>query len=892
MSRLIVKNLPKAITEQKIKDLFSQKGTITDVQLKYKDGKFRQFCFVGFAAEESAQEAVKFYDSTFIGTSKIKVEVCAVLGDESKPKSWSRYAKDSETYKKKNEKKESEEEAPAEEEPVAETTKKSKKAQKIDAIIGDHRQDPLFQEFMQSHAKDKLAWENDVGIAQDPNKQDTDNDSDEDEVEVQKLANKEISDIDYMKQLMGDKNQEAKPSYEKKSKKSKDDMAKLFTIKIRNVPKKIKREELIKFFRPSKAHSVRIPRTGGFAYVGFKLERDMQRALTKDKSFLKGKQIHVYDFTDKNFSADAGDKANQKQNPRWQEQQEQLQSEEAICESGKLFFRNLAYTVKEDDVQQLFEKYGTVVEINVPLDSITRKIKVNCEFFFRMVYLYSKVCIFFQGFGTVTFMMPEHAVLAYTELNGTMFHGRMFHVLPGKANDTKEDDNADGHDFKKKKQQELKKMAGSAHNWNTLFLGPNAVAEVMSKTYGHSKEDVLDSAKGGTNAAVRLALGETQIVLEMKQFLESHGVRPESFDEVSAKRSKTIILAKNLPAGTEVEELKEKFSQFGVLEKIILPPSGVTCLVKFEDPSEARKAFKKLAYSKFKHLPLYLEWAPDNAIKNEEVHAEEIKEDKQEKVEEAKRKDEPEAENLQEDDDEEDETPPEPNTTLFIKNLSFETEELRVREAFKHLGPIHTIQIAKKRNPDDPNKQIALGYGFIQFKKSVTTEKALKHMQFSDIDDKRIELKRSDRTLQVQAHAERKQKSKKTQKGSTKIMVKNIPFQAKPTEIRDIFKTFGELKAVRLPKKQGSDQHRGFGFIDFVNKSDAKNAFEGLHHSTHLYGRRLVLDWAEADQDVEEIRKRTAEQMGASEGDGKPKKLKRALLKDEDFIKFGSDDDE
>ena len=491
-------------------------------------------------------------------------------------------------------------------------------------------------------------------------------------------------------------------------------------------------------------------------------------------------------------------------------------------------------------------------------------------------------------------MMPEHAVLAYTELNGTMFHGRMFHVLPGKANDGKDDDDVeDGSgNFKKKKQQDIKRSAGSAHNWNTLFLGSNAVAEVMSRTYGKSKEEVLDSSSGGTNAAVRLALGETQIVLEMKSFLESHGVRLEAFDEMNSKRSKTTILAKNLPPRTEVEELQEKFSQFGVLEKIILPPSGVTCLVKFEDPSEARKAFKKLAYSKFKHVPLYLEWAPENVLKEEEK-VEDKDEKKEEKLEqEPEQEDQSKAEQLKEDD--EDDTPPEPNTTLFIKNLNFETEEAKIRDAFKHIGQIHTIQIAKKRNPEDPKKQIPLGYGFIQFKMSSSAEKALRTMQFSEIDDKRIELKRSDRTLQVTAQAERKQTSKSTQKGSTKIMVKNIPFQANVNEIRDIFKTFGELKAVRLPKKMGpgSEQHRGFGFIDFMNKSDAKNAFDALHHSTHLYGRRLVLDWAATDQDVDEIRKRTAQQMGTSEEPTKPKKLKRALLKDEDFIKFNSDDEE
>lgn len=488
--------------------------------------------------------------------------------------------------------------------------------------------------------------------------------------------------------------------------------------------------------------------------------------------------------------------------------------------------------------------------------------------------------------------MPEHAVVAYNELNGTMFHGRMFHVLPGKANDKIDFEEDGGGNFKKKKQQELRKTAGLTHNWNTLFLGSNAVAEVMSKTYGKSKEEVLDSSTGGSNAAVRLALGETQIVLEMKRFLESNGVELQAFEDTNSKRSKTIILAKNLPAGTDVDELGERFAEFGVIEKIILPPSGITCLIKFEQPSEARKAFRKLAYSKFKHLPLYLEWAPENTFKQETVV-------KDEKTEVLRNEDETETtletkldaiELLNDNDDEDEDSPPEPNTTLFMKNLNFETSETTVREHFKHLGAIHIIQIAKKRNPENLQLQIPLGYGFIQFKTTLSAENALKTMQFCVIDDKQIELKRSDRTVQGQGQAELKQSSKmKAQKTSTKLMVRNIPFQANTNEIRDLFKTFGELKAVRLPKKMSSDQHRGFGFIDFLNKSDAKNAFDALHHSTHLYGRRLVIEWAEVDQDVDEIRKRTAEQMRS---ENKPKKRKKGLLKDEDFIKLSSDNEE
>ena len=60
------------------------------------------------------------------------------------------------------------------------------------------------------------------------------------------------------------------------------------------------------------------------------------------------------------------------------------------------------------------------------------------------------------------------------------------------------------------------------------------------------------------------------------------------------------------------------------------------------------------------------------------------------------------------------------------------------------------------------------------------------------------------------------------------------------------------LKKVRLPKKVNSNAHRGFGFVEFASSDDAKNAFKSLQHS-HLYGRKLVIEWAKPeDQNFEE----------------------------------------
>merc|ERR1712181_158494 len=114
------------------------------------------------------------------------------------------------------------------------------------------------------------------------------------------------------------------------------------------------------------------------------------------------------------------------------------------------------------------------------------------------------------------------------------------------------------------------------------------------------------------------------------------------------------------------------------------------------------------------------------------------------------------------------------------------------------------------------------------------------------------------------------------EKPSTKLLVRNIPFQATKEEVTAIFKTFGELSAVRLPRKMaGTGDHRGFAFIEYDALSDAKAAFKSLVHSTHLYGRRLVVEFASGDSSLEEMRSKTRKQWESGGSGGKrPKQMK------------------
>ena len=74
---------------------------------------------------------------------------------------------------------------------------------------------------------------------------------------------------------------------------------------------------------------------------------------------------------------------------------------------------------------------------------------------------------------------------------------------------------------------------------------------------------------------------------------------------------------------------------------------------------------------------------------------------------------------------------------------------------------------------------------------------------------------------------------------------------------------------------------RGFAFIEFVTKQEAKNAMDSIA-GAHLYGRRLVVEWAEqGDEGLDEIRAKTAAKFRGEtvdEFDEMPAKRRKAIV--------------
>jgi multiple RNA-binding domain-containing protein 1 len=247
---------------------------------------------------------------------------------------------------------------------------------------------------------------------------------------------------------------------------------------------------------------------------------------------------------------------------------------------------------------------------------------------------------------------------------------------------------------------------------------------------------------------------------------------------------------------------------------ILSLPVGVTAVIEFADPSEARAAFTNLAYTRFHSAPLYLEWAPEDTFTTS------YSERPLKPMASAKT---PRTETVKVGGGGAPDAEPEPDTTLFVKNLNFNTTEEGLKAHFVSAGAIFSVSIATKKDPRT-GKRLSMGFGFVTFWHRSGVDAALKLLQHSQLDTHSLELKRANRAAEWDKSDVVKERFAGVAadgggKPSTKMLVRNIPFQATRQEVTEIFKTFGELTAVRLPSKvSGTGSHRGFAFVEFATK--------------------------------------------------------------------------
>ena len=92
----------------------------------------------------------------------------------------------------------------------------------------------------------------------------------------------------------------------------------------------------------------------------------------------------------------------------------------------------------------------------------------------------------------------------------------------------------------------------------------------MANNLNVDKSQILDHDTKDS-LAVRLALGETNIIKETKQFLENEGTSMEALKghyNKDIERSENILIVKNISTSTQIEELRSLFGKFGSLGRV------------------------------------------------------------------------------------------------------------------------------------------------------------------------------------------------------------------------------------------------------------------------------------------------------------------------------------
>lgn len=92
-------------------------------------------------------------------------------------------------------------------------------------------------------------------------------------------------------------------------------------------------------------------------------------------------------------------------------------AEQMVSQSRRIFLRNLSYDCKPSHIRVLMKHFGRLEELFMPLDEKTGKNR---------------------GYAFISFCHPINAVQAYRQLNGTIFQGRVLHLIPGLKRTMKE----------------------------------------------------------------------------------------------------------------------------------------------------------------------------------------------------------------------------------------------------------------------------------------------------------------------------------------------------------------------------------------------------------------------------------------------------------------------
>jgi len=174
---------------------------------------------------------------------------------------------------------------------------------------------------------------------------------------------------------------------------------------------------------------------------------------------------------------------------------------------------------------------------------------------------------------------------------------------------------------------------------------------------------------------------------------------------------------------------------------------------------------------------------------------------------------------------------------VFIKNLHEGIDNKQLYDTFSLFGNILSCKIAYDR---DTGK--SKGYGYVHFETAEAATEAIAKLNGAKNEGTEWVVghfvRRGDRAGQLQW---------------TNCFIKNIPTEWNEDKLREEFTKFGPLKSVKLEtKEENSNEHKGFGFVDFEEHEHAVEAVAKMHDFNLGDEKTLYVSRAQLKKDREE----------------------------------------
>ncbi|KAL2457768.1 Polyadenylate-binding protein 8 [Forsythia ovata] len=162
-----------------------------------------------------------------------------------------------------------------------------------------------------------------------------------------------------------------------------------------------------------------------------------------------------------------------------------------------------------------------------------------------------------------------------------------------------------------------------------------------------------------------------------------------------------------------------------------------------------------------------------------------------------------------------------PVTALYVGGLDPNVTNNDLSQMFSQMGEVISVKVCM-----DHTTERSLGYGYVNYSNPQDAARALKELNFTNLNGKPIRISYSNRD------------SNSRRSSATNIFVKNLDKAIDNKVLHETFSSFGNIVSSKV-ETDASGQSKGYGFVQYETEEAARKAIE--QNGMSLYSKEVYI---------------------------------------------------